>query len=173
MYTKNARCPTPGREHIPVYPKGFIAIRVAQLVVALTIIGLAAYGISSIPMDGSCFVLSVGIMTMLTSIYHFVAETDMPLAYNYWVIMGLDIIYVALWFIASSLLVARVGPAGYYCTSTFTCSAHLTADTFFWKQTQQAAAGLSATELYVSLSLSLSLSLSCLFRFEEERQDKT
>ncbi|KAH6619769.1 hypothetical protein B0J18DRAFT_434951 [Chaetomium sp. MPI-SDFR-AT-0129] len=151
MYTTHYPRPTPGREHIPVYPKGFIAIRIMQLAVALTTMGLAAYGITIFPIDGSCFVLSVGIMTMLTSIYHFAAELGVPAVYNYWVIMGLDIIYVVLWFIASSLLVARVGPAGYYCTSTFSCSTHLTADTFFWRQTQQAAAGLSATEfaLYI------------------------
>lgn len=33
-----------GREHIPAYPKGFIAIRIVQLVLALIVLGLAGYG---------------------------------------------------------------------------------------------------------------------------------
>lgn len=52
MYTMNAPRPIPGREHIPVYPKGFIAIRIAQLVVALIIMGLAAYGGCSVAVIG-------------------------------------------------------------------------------------------------------------------------
>lgn len=36
-----------GREHIPIYPKGFIALRIVQLVVALIILGLCAYSLTS------------------------------------------------------------------------------------------------------------------------------
>lgn len=49
----------PGREHVPRYPPGFVAIRFVQLVFALIIIGLAAYGISLLPFDGSIFILVV------------------------------------------------------------------------------------------------------------------
>lgn len=35
-----------GREHIPVYPRGFVAIRIVQLVVAVVILGLDAYSLS-------------------------------------------------------------------------------------------------------------------------------
>jgi hypothetical protein len=34
----------PGREHIPLLPKGFIAIRIVQLVLSLIILALAGYG---------------------------------------------------------------------------------------------------------------------------------
>lgn len=37
--------PPAGREHIPIYPSGFIAIRIAQLVLSVIIMGLAAYGV--------------------------------------------------------------------------------------------------------------------------------
>lgn len=42
-----------GREHVPVYPKGFIAIRIVQLVVAVVILGLDAYSLSEILTTGS------------------------------------------------------------------------------------------------------------------------
>lgn len=38
-----------GREHIPVYPKGFIAVRIVQLVLSILIMGLSAYGMLLLP----------------------------------------------------------------------------------------------------------------------------
>lgn len=49
----------PGREHIPRYPTGFIAIRIVQLIFALIIIGLSAYGVSLLAFDGSIFIMVV------------------------------------------------------------------------------------------------------------------
>ncbi len=43
-----------GREHIPVYPKGFVAIRVVQLVLALITLGLSAYGVTYLVFSGDC-----------------------------------------------------------------------------------------------------------------------
>lgn len=34
-----------GREHIPNYPKGFIALRFVQLILAVVILGLCAYSL--------------------------------------------------------------------------------------------------------------------------------
>ncbi len=56
----------PGREHIPVYPKGFIAIRIIQLVLALIIVGLDAYGLSLLIFDGdSLNIFTVGSSPLL------------------------------------------------------------------------------------------------------------
>jgi hypothetical protein len=66
----------PGREHIPLLPKGFFAIRIVQLVLALIIMGLAGYGVlflnatwtwtrlttkgvSILPFSGNCYILAV------------------------------------------------------------------------------------------------------------------
>lgn len=35
-----------GREHFPIYPKGFIAIRIVQLVLAVVILAIDAYTLS-------------------------------------------------------------------------------------------------------------------------------
>lgn len=42
-----------GREHFPVYPKGFIAIRIVQLVVAVIILALDAYTLTEILTTGN------------------------------------------------------------------------------------------------------------------------
>jgi hypothetical protein len=34
----------PGREHIPLYPQGFIAIRIIQMILAVIILGLSSFG---------------------------------------------------------------------------------------------------------------------------------
>lgn len=33
----------PGREHIPEYPRGFIVLRVLQLVITIIVLGITAY----------------------------------------------------------------------------------------------------------------------------------
>ncbi len=35
-----------GREHIPIFPKNFIALRIVQLVLAVIVLALSAYGIA-------------------------------------------------------------------------------------------------------------------------------
>lgn len=49
----------PGREHIPIYPRGFIVIRIVQLVLAVVIIALAAYSIHYGAYDANEFIMAV------------------------------------------------------------------------------------------------------------------
>lgn len=46
-----------GREHIPIYPRGFIALRIVQLIVALVILGLSAYSLTLISFSGNSLTL--------------------------------------------------------------------------------------------------------------------
>lgn len=48
-----------GREHIPVYPDGFVAVRIVQLVVGVVILGLGAFGVSVLAFDGDNFIVAV------------------------------------------------------------------------------------------------------------------
>lgn len=57
MTASNAR--VAGREHIPLYPKGFIALRIVQLVLALFVLALASYGVSLLAFDGDIFIMVV------------------------------------------------------------------------------------------------------------------
>jgi hypothetical protein len=51
-----------GREHFPLIPKWFLGIRILQLIVALTCLGLCAYGVSvtssvGFALDGNALML--------------------------------------------------------------------------------------------------------------------
>jgi hypothetical protein len=48
-----------GREHIPLYPKNFIALRIVQLTLAVIVIGLAAFGVAGLAFDGDVFIMVV------------------------------------------------------------------------------------------------------------------
>jgi hypothetical protein len=47
----------PGKEHIPVYPKGFIALRIVQLIISVIIIGLMGYTIALGAFSGNCLMI--------------------------------------------------------------------------------------------------------------------
>lgn len=47
----------PGREHIPLYPKGFVAIRIIQLIFSIVCLGLSAFGIAYLVFAGDALLL--------------------------------------------------------------------------------------------------------------------
>ncbi|KAH6845284.1 hypothetical protein B0I37DRAFT_181039 [Chaetomium sp. MPI-CAGE-AT-0009] len=141
-----------GREHIPIYPRGFIAIRIVQLVLALIILGLAGFGVTYLSFDGNQFILAVAIMTMLSSIYHLIAEFGVPAAHNYWVILGLDIFFVIMWLCSFALLASRVAALFSYVDS-YSSSYYYGLDTFSlaWLGAQAGAAALGGVEFILYL----------------------
>ena len=91
-------------------------------------------------------------MTLLTSVYHLVAEYGPPEAYNYWAILGLDIFYVVMWLCSFAVLAASVAPLFDYLGYSYSYSYSRSTDyTFIWLATQAAAASLGALELCVHL----------------------
>ncbi|KAK4155526.1 hypothetical protein C8A00DRAFT_13459 [Chaetomidium leptoderma] len=147
----------PGREHIPIYPKGFVAIRIVQLVLAVLVLGLAAYGVSEIAFDGNCFILSVALMTLISSIYHLVVRFSAPAGYNYWAILGLDILLVVMWLSSFALLAARVAPVFELGTVWYNPSTGrytrggLASYDLVYLSTQAAAASLGGVEFILHL----------------------
>ncbi|KAL2255225.1 hypothetical protein VTK26DRAFT_3836 [Humicola hyalothermophila] len=98
----------PGREHIPIYPRWFIAIRIAQLVLAICVLGMAAYAVHYIGMDANQLILAVAVLTLVASVYHMVTHYTTPFIYNYWAVLALDVLFVVLWLVSFALLAARV-----------------------------------------------------------------
>ncbi|KAI1314182.1 hypothetical protein F5Y03DRAFT_389658 [Xylaria venustula] len=96
-----------GREHFPIYPKGFVAVRIIQLVLGIICLGLSAYIVSIIPINGAVLVLFTSIVTLISSVYILVAHFGPPAAYNYWAILGLDIFHVIFWLISFALLASQ------------------------------------------------------------------
>ncbi|KAH8682277.1 hypothetical protein BX600DRAFT_505882 [Xylariales sp. PMI_506] len=101
---------TAGREHVPLYPKGFIAIRIIQLVLSLVVLGLSAYGVAYLVFSGDCLMLFTAIATFICCIYYIVAEFGAPAAYNYWAVLSLDIFLVIFWLISFALLASQIAP---------------------------------------------------------------
>lgn len=46
-----------GREHIPIYPNGFVAVRIIQLVLGIICLGLTAYTVAVAPLIGAILML--------------------------------------------------------------------------------------------------------------------
>ncbi|KAI8623995.1 hypothetical protein F5Y19DRAFT_342545 [Xylariaceae sp. FL1651] len=96
-----------GKEHIVLYPSGFIATRIIQLVLGIVCLGLTAFAVAVLPITGAALMLFTAIVTVLSSIYVLVAHFGPPGAYNYWAILGLDIFHVIFWLISFALLAAQ------------------------------------------------------------------
>ncbi|KAI1128686.1 hypothetical protein F5Y10DRAFT_169010 [Nemania abortiva] len=96
-----------GKEHIPLYTKGFVAVRILQLVLGIICLGLTAYTVAVFPITGAALMLFTAIVTLITSIYILVAHFGPPKAYNYWAILGLDIFHVIFWLISFALLASQ------------------------------------------------------------------
>ncbi|KAI1164635.1 hypothetical protein F5B18DRAFT_240807 [Nemania serpens] len=96
-----------GREHIPLYPKGFVAVRIIQLVLGIICLGLTAYTVAVLPIVGAVLMLFTAIITLISSIYILVAHFGPPRAYNYWAILGFDIFHVIFWLVSFALLASQ------------------------------------------------------------------
>jgi len=116
-----------GRHHILVLPKGFIALRILQLVTAVAILGLAAYGIHFVSFDGIDLTMFTAIATMIITVYIIVAEFAVPVIYNYWAILGLDIFAVIFWIISFPLLASEVADFVVFdnYNNDYTCSYYI------------------------------------------------
>lgn len=100
-----------GREHFPLFPKGFIAIRIVQLVLAVVILGLCGFGVTFLVFAGDALSLFTAIATLIVTIYHLVAQFGSPKLFNYWAVLGLDIFLLIFWLISYAILAAQIAPA--------------------------------------------------------------
>lgn len=60
----NSHYRSAGREHIPIYPRGFIALRFVQLLLAILVIGLCGFGVHLLATNGACLSLFVVCLMM-------------------------------------------------------------------------------------------------------------
>lgn len=57
------------------------------------------------------------LFTLITSVYHLVAEYGAPSIYNYWAVLGLDIFMVIMWLSSFALLASQV--AAFFAYSSY------------------------------------------------------
>ncbi|KAK6214127.1 hypothetical protein LQW54_004729 [Pestalotiopsis sp. IQ-011] len=110
-----------GREHWPLYPKGFVAIRIVQLVLSVCVLGLAGFSVALLSFDGLHLILFVAVATLITTIYHIVAHFGAPHSYNYWAVLSLDIFLLIFWLISFALLATEISVLsdGFYCNGGY------------------------------------------------------
>jgi hypothetical protein len=112
------------RKHIPLLPPYILLIRIIQLLLGSTLLGLAAYGISvystsglgltiftvhplPFPMSLYAFfcVSSIAnkrkaVVTLISTLYSLITTHKLLVAYNYWAIIALDIFLIVFWLIS-------------------------------------------------------------------------
>ncbi|RFU32237.1 hypothetical protein B7463_g4113, partial [Scytalidium lignicola] len=150
---------TVGREHFVEAPKFLLGIRIAQLVTAIAILGLSAYGVTYLSFDGDDLTLFTALATMIITAYVLIANIWVPILYNYWAILGLDIFAVVFWIISFSLLASEVAQYSWVVDSYTSCSYYYgycvkkrdglqkrTTDIYTYRNAMAAAAGLGGLE---------------------------
>ncbi|PQE13557.1 Integral membrane protein [Rutstroemia sp. NJR-2017a BVV2] len=85
-----------------------LGLRIAQLVVAVATLGLSAYGVYWISFDGDDMTLFSSIATIIIVVYYLLATLSFPSLYNYWAILGLDILAVIFWVVSFPLLASEI-----------------------------------------------------------------
>jgi len=146
--------------HILPLSKAVLGLKIAQLIVAITILGLAAYGVTFVAFDGDSLTLFTAIATMILTVYYIVSITALPVAYNYWAILGLDIFAIIFWIISMSLLASEVAAYSWalsddsstYCVYGYcykkrdVLQRRDTTDAYTYRDALAAAAGLGGLE---------------------------
>ncbi|TVY47178.1 hypothetical protein LOCC1_G002297 [Lachnellula occidentalis] len=146
--------------HMLPLPQAFLAVRIAQLVLGIVILGLSAYIVTYIAFNSACLTLFTAIATMIIAVYNLVSSTVLKSAYNYWAIVALDIFAVIFWIISFSYEAWTTAAARWY-TSSYTCDyydyycykkrdaplvSRATTDVATYRNVMAAAAGLGGLE---------------------------
>jgi len=158
--------------HILPLPKAVFGLKIAQLVISVVILGLAAYGVTFVAFDGDSLMLFTALATMIITVYYIVATTALPAAYNYWAILSLDIFAIVFWIISMSLLAWEVAAfswafsvydgstsCGYDLYGYYSCSKRDlsgiqkrdTTDVYTYRNALAAASGLGGLEFILFL----------------------
>ncbi|KAI9773268.1 MAG: hypothetical protein M1839_002180 [Geoglossum umbratile] len=120
-YVPPAHTDRSGREHIVKEPNWILFIRIAQVVVALLILALAAASENSLrawtSVTGSFsfmiflvwslgFILFVGVATLLGLVYLILTPIFLPFLYNYWAALALEVLGVFAWLFVFAIMTA-------------------------------------------------------------------
>jgi hypothetical protein len=112
--------------HIVPMPKGFIAVRILQILFAVIVTGLTAFlvsrsfgfvhGVSLVGRSGkhqannhvqaTAFGIFCGILTLIIVAYDIISERVAKKAYNMWAVLALDIVMIIFWLSAMGSLAA-------------------------------------------------------------------
>lgn len=101
--------PAVSNGHVVQMPKGFIAVRILQLIFALFVLAISGFLINRTfygTYGQEAFSLVCGLFTIIIVVYDLVAENAAQAAYNMWAILSLDILATIFWLSAMASLAA-------------------------------------------------------------------
>ncbi|KAG9230331.1 hypothetical protein BJ875DRAFT_431868 [Amylocarpus encephaloides] len=108
--------------HVLSIPIAFLALRGGQMVLAIVVLGLSAYGLSSLSFDAVSMCLFTAIATLIITAYNIVSFVALKPAYNYWAVLGLDIFGIIFWITSMGLMASWVsGFNDLYYTPSYSC----------------------------------------------------
>ncbi|OCL09135.1 hypothetical protein AOQ84DRAFT_439173 [Glonium stellatum] len=92
------------QSHVVAVPRWTLGLHIIQLLFAVIILGLSAYGISFISYNVLIYSLVVCLCTFGVVIYMLVASTIAPKVYNMWAFLALNIWMIVFWIVQFSLV---------------------------------------------------------------------
>lgn len=87
-------------------PKWVLYLRAARALLAVLVLGLAAYTIQIIAFAQAQLNIFVAVFTFLVTVYIFVSELSVPQAYNKWLLLVLEVVTLIFWLSAFASLAA-------------------------------------------------------------------
>jgi len=93
--------------HIVQMPRGFVVLRVLQISIAITVLGLSAFLISQTSgavFTAEAFTTFVAAATLIITTYNIIAETVARGAYNMWAVLASGIVGFLLWLASTASL---------------------------------------------------------------------
>jgi len=139
------------RAHVLTMPPNFLVLRIFELVVAVIVLGLTAYGVAIYPFNDAILGLFTSIATVIILIYILVATHGAPAAYNYWAFLSLEIFALIFWLVSMALLAVLASDVlafsnDSYCDAYGYCYSELDSGVAIYGDIMAAAAGLSGLE---------------------------
>jgi hypothetical protein len=106
------------KSHMVALPRGFLVLRIFQLVFATIVAGVCIFGVIYAVLPSFILNIFTGICTIITLIYIFVATYGSSNLYQYWAILSLEIFCLISWlasftYLASNVAIASANNHGY------------------------------------------------------------
>jgi hypothetical protein len=134
-------------DHVLDVPQTVFISRISQLVVAVVVMGLAAYGIYYLSFDAIDLTMFSAIATIIIAVYVIVASTAAPAAYNYWAIIALDSLMVLFWIVSFAYLAYEVASVQ-LVTYTYTDCLYEYAGVCYYKNKRSLEIAKRSTTVY-------------------------
>jgi hypothetical protein len=87
----------PLHDHIPLVPPYFHILRLAQIVIALLVLSLAAYAVSGVAYGGGGYAIFVSLATLILLTYSLATTFKFPRFYNRIAVLVLECLAVVWW----------------------------------------------------------------------------